>query len=298
LLDGLIDYAGLFPPAGEDMRPALENYARYLRGSENQYLGRFIVPVARLGELEEVGADLLPRDATPWRLSVLAPDNPQAASERLARFNSEHAAGSRAGHALVDVVESKASSVGEVREGRAALARTFGVYFEVPVNERLPELVETMSQVGARAKIRTGGVTSDAFPTSRAIVEFLSVCRRFRVPFKATAGLHHPVRGDFRLTYEPDSEKSTMYGFLNVFLAAAALYAGRSEKLATEILGERDASAFTFDDDGISWQDTRVTTAQLVACRSEFAIAFGSCSFREPVDELFNLTRNMRTADK
>ena len=58
LLAGLVDYAGLFPPASEDMRDALENYASYRASDDRSALGRFIVPVSRLKELEGRGAEV------------------------------------------------------------------------------------------------------------------------------------------------------------------------------------------------------------------------------------------------
>ena len=89
LLTGLIDYAGLFPPAGEDMRPALENYAGYLNGPDRWALGRFIVPVTRLTELEDAAGDLLPRGRSdePWQLAVLAADDIPAAVKQIEEFN-------------------------------------------------------------------------------------------------------------------------------------------------------------------------------------------------------------------
>jgi hypothetical protein len=104
--------------------------------------------------------------------------------------------------------------------------------------------------------------------------------------------LHHPVRGLFPLTYAPDSARETMYGFLNVFLAATILYRRSDRNLALSVLEESDPSAFSFSEGGITWRDTRVDAAQICAARSEFAISFGSCSFREPVDELRELAGN------
>ncbi|MFL5527332.1 MAG: hypothetical protein ACJ79I_12990, partial [Gemmatimonadaceae bacterium] len=103
---------------------------------------------------------------------------------------------------------------------------------------------------------------------------------------------------DYRLTFEPDSHQSSMYGFLNVFLAATLGYSGESEETCVAMLEENDRSAFTFGDDAIGWRDKRITAEQIAASRSEFAIAFGSCSFREPVDELATLTRTSRAKDK
>ena len=106
------------------------------------------------------------------------------------------------------------------------------------------------------------------------------------------------MRGEHRLTYEPDSPKGYMYGFLNVFLAAAFLYDGETEDTGLAVLEETDATAFVFDDSAVGWRDKRLSSDQLARSRAEFAIAFGSCSFREPVDELAHLTRQARAINK
>jgi hypothetical protein len=291
LLHGLVDYAGLFPPASEDMRPALESYASYLEGPDQSALGRFIVPLRRLKELEDVGADLFPRnrDSDPWRLSVLVADDVHAAGEEMLRFNREHSSGSRAGHAVIDVAELKASTVAEIESQRDELPGSFISYFEVPTTGDVSPLIQVIARGGSRAKIRTGGVTPEAFPPAEEIIDFISACRRERVPFKATAGLHHPVRGSYRLTYEPDGPTGKMYGFLNVFVAAAIVYAGESNDTALAVLQEEDPLAFSFTSDAICWRDKRIDVDQIQASRAEFAVSFGSCSFREPVDEIESL---------
>ena len=51
---GLIDYAGLFPPAALAMDDAVGRYARPTgAGRDAWMLGRFIVPASRLGEFEQ-----------------------------------------------------------------------------------------------------------------------------------------------------------------------------------------------------------------------------------------------------
>lgn len=296
LLAGLVDYAGLFPPASEDMRPALESYASYLESSDRTALGRFIVPLRRLKELEDEGEGILPLgpDSEPWRLSVLVADDVHAAGEEMLKFNCHHWSGSPDGHAVIDVAELKASTAAEIESQRAELPRFFTPYFEIPIKGDVSPLVKALAGVGSRAKIRTGGVTPQAFPPAEEIIDFVTVCRREGVPFKATAGLHHPIRGSYRLTYEPDSPTGKMYGFLNMFLAAALVYAGESEKTALAALEEEDPSAFSFPDDATVWRGKRIGAEQIQASRAEFAISFGSCSFREPVDELESLARAAR----
>ena len=51
LLHGIIDYAGLFPPANLPLDQAVRNYARYCTEPDSWMLGRFVCPVTELAEL-------------------------------------------------------------------------------------------------------------------------------------------------------------------------------------------------------------------------------------------------------
>jgi hypothetical protein len=297
LLTGLIDYAGLFPPAGEDMRPALEHYASYVDSPDRLALGRFIVPISRLSELEESAGDLMPvgEASKPWRLSVLVAADVRGAAAEMLEFNDRHSPESDSGRAVIDVVELKASTPNEIAHQRHDLPARFIAFFEIPVIADVSPLVQAISRAGARAKIRTGGVTPEAFPSAERVVDFLVACRHEGVAFKATAGLHHAVRGEYRLTYEPGTPKALMYGFLNLFVSAALLYTGESEDTALASLEDSDPSAFSFSDDALQWREKRIALEQIVNFRSRFGTSFGSCSFREPVDELASLTRPARS---
>lgn len=288
LLEELIDYAGLFPPASENMRTAVESYASYRAGPDAQALGRFIVPFARLAEFEETARKLMPRGAgaEPWRLSVLIGDDAGVAAESMPRFNCHHWSGSEEGHALIDAVEVKVATTEDVESSHRALPAFFQRYFEIPLNADTDSLIKAVSRVGGRAKIRTGGIKPDAFPAAREILSFLIACQREKVAFKATAGLHHPIRGSYRLTYEPNSDSGKMYGFLNLFLAAALLRKGEPESTVLRALEESDPRAFDFSDVAIDWKGHRIDASDLHGVRDTFAISFGSCSFREPIDEL------------
>ncbi|HEX2831436.1 MAG TPA: hypothetical protein VHW00_00385 [Thermoanaerobaculia bacterium] len=240
LLAHLVDYAGLFPPAALTMQDAVRNYARYRESEFAWMLGSFVVPKERA---KEVPAE--------FPMSVLG------------------------------VHEIKANSVEEVNaiEGTGVEGTGVegtGVYVEITDLS----LLDAIANKGLRAKMRTGGLTEEAFPTSQKIADFLRACKARGVAFKATAGLHHPLRCVRSLTYEPNAPTGLMHGFINVFLAAALL------DDAEAVLEERDAEAFAFDDDGARWRDRRVRTQDLEALRRDFAISFGSCSFEEPIDDL------------
>ena len=146
-----------------------------------------------------------------------------------------------------------------------------------------------MRRVTRAASSRSTRSRPDAFPPAEHIARFLSRCAALHLPFKATAGLHHPVRGEHRLTYAHDAPSGTMFGFLNVFVAGVLAAHGADEAELVDVLEERNATAFAFDDEGMSWRRHRVSTGELAGGRASFAMSFGSCSFREPVDELGQL---------
>ena len=146
-----------------------------------------------------------------------------------------------------------------------------------------------MQSAGARAKIRTGGITPEAFPRAAEIAKFLLTCAEHNVPFKATAGLHHPLRCHRPLTYSPDGPSGWMFGFLNVFLAAALARQGLSQDLLEQLLLEESPRALQLSDAQITWAGHTLNVEEIAAARREFAISFGSCSFEEPVADLKSL---------
>jgi hypothetical protein len=282
LLRGLVDYAGLFPPAALSMDDAVRRYARYRVGDHRGMLARFVVPAARLDEFAQVAAVVHDAADGPWGLSVLAT---AADAPALAAFERSHA-----GLARVEVIEAKAADAAALAALAAAFSARRLVYVELPVTSDPDALVAALARHGLRAKIRTGGVTPDAFPTSAEVLRFLARCVQHAVPFKATAGLHHPIRGEYALTYAPDAERGLMYGFLNLFLAAVLLRAGHAEADLLPLLEERDVSAIAVTSDAITWRDMRADAATIRAVRLEFAGSFGSCSFEEPVQDLASLS--------
>jgi hypothetical protein len=294
LLTGLIDYAGLFPPAGLAMGPAVRSYAAYVAGDpDRRALGRFIVPAGGLEELSDEAAPLLGRGGTPpWRVSALVGPDIDGDMGRIAEFNRRHRAGRGTGFATVDAIEGKASTSAELARLVAArgVADDIEVFVEIPIASDPSALIAELGHAGAagniRAKVRTGGTTADAMPPAAEVVRFLRACARAAVAFKATAGLHHPMRGEYRLTYEPDSPHAMMYGYLNVFVAATFVRIGVPASDAVGMLEETSPGAFAFDADGVTWGNRRATTPAIRAARANFALSFGSCSFREPVDEL------------
>jgi len=304
-MSSLIDYAGLFPPAKLDMGKSVEAYAHALRGPHAGFLGRFICPSKRLPELSAAAAPLMPgtfatsgyrehADATdPWRIGVLIDDELPACLTRLDAFNARHERAD-AGLARADAIEMKVEAPGLIDDALEILPEDVFPFFEIPIERDCRGFVTAIAgnseTGGAACKIRTGGITPDAFPTTRQVAEFLHACIGAQVPFKATAGLHHPVRATHALTYEPSSPKAVMHGFLNVFMAAALTRSARLDvATTTTLLDEPDPKAFKFTDDGATWRRHTIDIVSLARVREAFALGFGSCSFEEPVQDLRGL---------
>ncbi|MFO0873288.1 MAG: hypothetical protein U0575_04880 [Phycisphaerales bacterium] len=293
LLSGIVDYAGLFPPARLDMAATVRNFAEYRAGPDAWMLGRLVVPVGRLDEFERCAKPLLPDgddDEDVWIVTALAAaaEDPQleADLEAIARFNDRHVADGE-GAAFIDTVELKASSAGAIDAVIDGLPEEIFPYFELPIQGPVGAagdirgLVAALAGAEAGAKVRTGGLTPDAFPSVEQMASFIAACAAADVPFKATAGLHHPLRHESRETNCP------MHGFLNVFVAACLAWAARLDaRDIASVLRSETATPFVFDEDGIEAFGTRVAAERIAECRERFAHSFGSCSFLEPLADL------------
>ncbi len=305
-MGGLVDYAGLFPPATLDMAAAMDEYAAHRKEQEAWMLGRFIVPAGRLAELQKVGAQHLDQGGD-WTFSVLVGARGNAA-EALAAVETQ-GLGAAAfekrfeGRARIEVLETPIPVDGSGPEVGNFLGSLTDVLAGAGLGDRelflevLPgvddvrvlEAINALSSFETRfarigAKLRCGGVTPEAFPSSERIAGFIDTCRRLGLPLKCTAGLHHPVR------HQSADPPAMMHGFLNVFGAGILAHAlGVGPEILAACVNETDPAAFSFSDDKFSWRDHQVTAEALEKARESFLSGFGSCSFAEPRDDLRGL---------
>lgn len=294
-LAGLVDYAGLFPPAALDMAAAVAGYRRARVGPHAFMLGRFVCTAARL---EELAGHLVPTMAAgeaPWPIVVLVANDRNgapAAVDVAAARDFATLMGSAAPVAAVDVklgaapatVDSLATIPGPATE----------VFFEVPFGadwrEALAahldgvaaERARTGRQIGA--KIRCGGVTADLFPTVEQVAAYLGHCRDRALPYKATAGLHHPFR------HRDPGTGFHHHGFVNL-LAAAVLAAGHrlDEAAIGEIVADEDGSHFRLSRRALAWRHLEAGPAEIAAARAGAFTGYGSCDFDDPVGDLVEL---------
>jgi hypothetical protein len=274
-----------------------------------------VLPVSRFAEFEAALASVQPIE--PWGISALLGTSPEFDLAEIDHFNNRNK-----GRAAVDAVEVKAATSDEISHIRAYVRGSITCYFEIPP-AMASELLPTIGAVHARAKIRTGGVTQDAFPSSETVARFIVECAKNNVAFKATAGLHHPIRCSKPLTYEANAPTGTMHGFLNVFMAAIAGSRHLSEALSDPenarvqmltMLLDCTNPMLEFSDERASMIDEGepvaipagagfvgdarypggmarigIPVSRIRNARHNFAISFGSCSFEEPLADLRDL---------
>ena len=289
LLAKSIDYAGLFPPATLELEPALKNFAAYSQSDDAWMLSTFVLP---LGTVADAGRLLAKSgEANPMPLSALGPKTTNAIdfAEELKNVTKSIQTLSSEGSGRV-AIEQLEMPLPPNFEGIRLEAGEIGArtFFEAPAAEA-EHAIAFLAQHKANGgdslgfKLRTGGVTVDAFPASKQIASALLAAARHQVPIKFTAGLHHPVRM-FR-----DEVKTKMHGFLNVLGAGVlAIEHGWDEDRTVAMLDDEDATAFGFTQDDFFWRDWRINAAAIEKHRAVIT-SFGSCSFDEPRDDLREL---------
>ena len=290
LLAHSIDYAGMFPPCSLGLEPALTNQAEYVRSLDAWMLGAFVLSTEQFDATKQLLSQF---DAQhPLRVAALGPktasteaflealDDADAAIRSLSRHNVDLISISHLEMFLPQDID-----LTSLQEAKSILG-DLPVFWEAPpdrAEQTIALLAESNSDSDLATfgyKLRTGGVTTDAFPTSMQIAKALVTPATHQLPLKFTAGLHHPLR-----QYREEVE-TKMHGFLNVLGAAVLAAEHRWDANQTAImLDEENADSFSFTDDFFAWREWRIDTKRL-QYRRGFVVSFGSCSFDEPRDDL------------
>jgi hypothetical protein len=314
LLGDILDYAGLFPPADLSLAQAIHDYADYRDEPESWMLSRFVLPVRRLPDLTPFQG--LFSDDEPYRFSVLGTGggDPDTFLDALGRdlevidtFDEEYG-----GRAQVNVMEVPLppSLVGSSQTDLESFFETvdqrlvetgtakLDFFFEVPMRSdavaELPALCAAVAEHNSQQavpprsemglKMRCGGAEPSDVPSVEHAAALITACRNATIPFKATAGLHHPIR------HYDDGLDTEMHGFLNIF--GAAVFAAEHQLAEDEvqpILREDIANNFQFEKDRLSWRNLSASLDDIQHARNSLALSFGSCSFEEPIDHLRDL---------
>ena len=315
LMSHIVDYAGLFPPAALAMETTVRNFSAYRTGPHAWMLGRLICPTARMKEFAEVYSALedAERGPAPWHLSALGRGGDDGYGF-MANLDEDLAdirdlSDRFSGRLVVDAFECRvptmlvgASDGKDLRELANQATRklhecapgSVATFFEIPfVGDWRQNVVAAVAaiarhnaempagQPASGVKIRMGGVKAEMFPSAEQVACFIDACRRCRVAFKATAGLHHPIR------HYAGSVETKMHGFVNVFGGSALVRAADGDgTLLCRLLDDESARSFALADDALMWGELRATAEQIAAARRDLATSFGSCSFTEPIEDL------------
>jgi hypothetical protein len=254
----ILDYAGMFPPAKLPLADALANFQAYQHHEHAGYLSRFVIPVGQVPDLPS---------ARPFALTVLVKPAEINASLRELEADS------------IEVTWDEASL--------GLLENSFPgkIFIELDWRKPYESQMAAISKHAPRfgVKLRTGGVTPEAIPPSKAIAEFLLAAAQHRLPLKATAGLHVPAPND-----DPNVG-ARMHGFLNFFCAGFLAYSRRGDREAiTNVLEDFSYEDFSFGEHSMRCGTFEFSDREIEELRSRWLLSFGSCSFLEPIEHLKN----------
>jgi len=313
----LIDYAGMYPPANLDLQTAFTNYLNYINSEDELMMDKFICSIKSFEELSNhdsalsnqlhdfksdswVSFSLLLNGGKTTKEFLKTLDNDLKLIKSFVSEHSEMIVTDSFEAKLPDDISGKNNS-GACNKFLNDCSLIFNenelsgckVFFEPPLNNEYVYVYEKLAYTMAASdkkggnsgfKLRTGGVTPELFPTSEQVAFAIKVCNDNKLQFKATAGLHHPMR------HYNDSVSTKMHGFINVFGAGILTYANTlSLKEITEIVSDENAESFKFTEEEFWWNDVSANADMVSKARNEFVLSFGSCSFDEPREDLKKL---------
>lgn len=283
LLTRIVDYAGLFPPAQLSLPEAINIYDRARASPHCWMLDRFVLPASRLLEFIKLLPSENAASPQPCSLSVIVSGNWRLDLEQIYQLTKTEPS------IRISALEVAPLSPIEIQSIRLEIPTEVDTFFEIPFNVDLESYLDILHQIGAGAKLRTGGITIDAFPNSTQLGQRILSLANAKIPFKVTAGLHHAIRGHC-FTDALNRTSTTMHGFLNVAIASAFAYqqAIPLNKIVA-ILEESSIDAFQLSDIEIGWHEFSLPRSEIEHSRQQFFRSVGSCSFEEPIYDLYNL---------
>jgi hypothetical protein len=284
-MTGLIDYAGLFPPAGLDIDTAVRNYAGYLTSENGWMLGRFIIPASQLHRVV-----LHPG----LRCSVIV--SPAVSQEELDRLGAFKGCVEMVEVRLPDIAGSQEQCADRLLQIKSRLRQAglqdVQLFIEGGNVEDVALPISTFNNRhsggkvirNAGYKLRCGGLGKQDFPSPAKVAEVITVCREHDIPIKFTAGMHHPLRN-----YSADIEVM-QHGFINIFGAALLCWGcDLPTGEIVECLRDETAHHFHLTEEGFSWKNRTISMSEIKRLRQGKVISFGSCSFTEPIEGLCSL---------
>lgn len=286
LLTRVFDYAGMFPPASLSFEEALSESSTFSKALKRPWMVASDIVLDTQNARKLLGVNLgIYSLSHPLRVCLLATEEPESVIATATRLQHKEP------HVTVTSIEIKAAP--------NDFAETIGYYADISKKNTIqlalePDLSgedwESMlsaavtnsrkNELNVTLKCRLTGATG--IPAERFAASIIAASDS-EIPLKVTGGLHHPI-------VEPARYPFPM-GFLNVTTAVMfrrALGNKLPHARLVEILTNQDARAYTFGD-SLQFKDLEMTHSELRRARENQPFAIGSCSLREPDEDLSRL---------
>lgn len=308
-LNGLIDYAGLFPPAKLPLDEAFPNYVKYKNEKYQKIISKFICPAEKLSELQSLLYEIPESFERVYPVSVLGKGgldkedffmNLEYDLKNWHTFQSKNSTvtesktfevkipevliASGNSDTIYDLIEPCSDFISQIIGEDVIIAFEVTLIDDWKHNTR--KSIEAIKRHNLNFdnvifKLRTGGLTAEAFPATDQVAFVIHELLDRNIPMKCTAGLHHPLR------HFNKSVNIKMHGFFNIFCCGVIAYTHNiSHHEMVNLLEDENATRFEFSGEYFSWNGYRVTLDEISAGREEFLLSFGSCSFNEPLEDM------------
>ncbi|MFL6180081.1 MAG: hypothetical protein ACJ74E_09550 [Actinomycetes bacterium] len=260
------DDAALFPPRRAHATDAVVEHRAWRKSGYASFVGPLVCSDAQWRRVKEQLDD---GDA--FEVALTVPGGVTALAQAVAPLQRAHVSLTQI-EVAINSVDEVAQVVDFVRDVSAPGRHT---YVELPLALLTTEVCSEVAAAGLRLKVRTGGITADAFPSELELASAILACVKADAAFKLTAGLHHAVRHrDVNTGFEH-------HGFLNVLLATSAAVRGSDASCVATMLGLEHPTT-------IAASIRALDHALAEAVRQHF-ISFGTCSIDEPIEDLVRL---------
>jgi len=227
-------------------------------------VGPFLCPASRIAELRSE----LPGDAR-MAIGIIVDTGLDTVAPSVAAVRRDE----RLQLQMVEVpVPPDGSLVAGTAQAIAQVPAGIRLYVELPRVTGWRDAVEHLGTAGRGAKLRTGGLRAELFPTTAELATFITACAGAQVPFKCTAGLHHAVH------HTDPATGFVHHGFLNIVVATARAVTG----------GDVEGALAEQRPDRLAGEAAELDPPTAAATRALF-VSYGSCDIEEPVADLLAL---------
>jgi hypothetical protein len=264
LFSRLVDDAAVFPPGDLPLDEAVPAHRRHREAPYADLVGPFVCTDERLPAVAKLAGD------EPLAVSVVVTGGAGAIESAVGYGRRADALDIRAIEVRLRDEDGLSRNAQRVAAMCASCIDDEEVFVEVGLEGGWERALDVVAESGYAAKLRTGGLSADLFPTSHQVAAFIAACLDREVEFKCTAGLHNAVRHTGADGFEHQ-------GFLNVLVATRASLDGASVDDVAAVLENRSGA------------DLASTASGLDAGVRRWFRSFGSCSVEEPLQDLVEL---------